>query len=48
MVGAGVIGLAVARALALAGIEVLVLEQASTARGNGVADQFVGECGGAS
>lgn len=30
MVGAGVIGLAVARALALAGIEVLVLEQAYT------------------
>src|ERR1700747_559750 len=30
VVGAGVIGLAVARALALAGIEVLVLEQAYT------------------
>ena len=30
VVGAGVIGLAAARALALAGIEVLVLEQAST------------------
>jgi NADPH-dependent 2,4-dienoyl-CoA reductase/sulfur reductase-like enzyme len=30
VVGAGVIGLAVARALALTGIEVLVLEQAYT------------------